>query len=198
MSGLHEGKSLLPVTVCVLRPSLTLDSTFTTCPLTDLQTTISRQQWHNSKGPGKNYPQNQKTSHVKSFNSTERSIIWFIHTMIFLNSIQKEKKNSSRVFLFFVLFWLHWVFVAARRLSLVVVSGGYSLLRCAGFSLQWLLLLRSMGSRLTGFRSCSTWASAVVARGLSSCSSQASLPAACGIFPDQGSNPCPLHWQADS
>ena len=21
---------------------------------------------------------------------------------------------------------------------------------------------------------------------------------ACGIFPDQGSNPCPLHWQADS
>ena len=33
--------------------------------------------------------------------------------------------------------------------------------------------------------------SVVVARGLS-CS------AACGIFPDQGSNPCPLHWQADS
>ena len=23
-------------------------------------------------------------------------------------------------------------------------------------------------------------------------------PAACGIFPDQGSNPCPLHWQVDS
>ena len=22
--------------------------------------------------------------------------------------------------------------------------------------------------------------------------------AACGILPDQGSNPCPLHWQADS
>jgi len=21
---------------------------------------------------------------------------------------------------------------------------------------------------------------------------------ACGIFPDQGSNPCPLHWEADS
>ena len=21
---------------------------------------------------------------------------------------------------------------------------------------------------------------------------------ACGIFPDQGLNPCPLHWQADS
>ena len=33
--------------------------------------------------------------------------------------------------------------------------------------------------------------SVVVVHGLS-CS------AACGIFPDQGSNPCPLHWQADS
>ena len=25
-----------------------------------------------------------------------------------------------------------------------------------------------------------------------------SRSAACGIFPDQGSNPRPLHWQADS
>ena len=23
-------------------------------------------------------------------------------------------------------------------------------------------------------------------------------PTACGIFPNQGSNPCPLHWQTDS
>ena len=35
-------------------------------------------------------------------------------------------------------------------------------------------------------------------RRLSSCGSQASCSTACGIFPDQGSNPCPLHWQADS
>ena len=33
--------------------------------------------------------------------------------------------------------------------------------------------------------------SVVVAHGLS-CST------ACGIFPDQGSHPCPVHWQADS
>ena len=33
--------------------------------------------------------------------------------------------------------------------------------------------------------------SVIVAHGLSS-------SAACGIFPDQGSNLCPLHWQADS
>ena len=35
-------------------------------------------------------------------------------------------------------------------------------------------------------------------RRLSNCGSRAQLLAACGIFPDRGSNPCPLHWQADS
>ena len=55
-------------------------------------------------------------------------------------------------------FWLHWVFIAVRGLSLVAGSGGYSSLLCTGFSLQWLLLLRSIGSRRTGFSSCSTWA----------------------------------------
>ena len=33
---------------------------------------------------------------------------------------------------------------------------------------------------------------------LSSCGSRASCSVACGIFLDQGSNPCPLNWQADS
>ena len=58
----------------------------------------------------------------------------------------------------FIYFWLHWVFVAERGLSLVVASGGYSSLRRAGFSLQWLLLLRSTGSRHTGFSTCGVWA----------------------------------------
>ena len=58
----------------------------------------------------------------------------------------------------FIYFWLRWVFVAACRLSLVAASGGYSSLRYAGFSLQWLLLLRSMGSRHAGFSSCGMWA----------------------------------------
>ena len=53
---------------------------------------------------------------------------------------------------FFFFFWLRWVFIAVHGLSLVVVSGGYSLLRCAGFSLQWLLLLQSMGSRVRGLQ----------------------------------------------
>ena len=54
----------------------------------------------------------------------------------------------------FVCLWLHWVFIAAHRLSLVAVSGGYSSLQCTGFSLRWLLLLRSKGSRHAGFSSC--------------------------------------------
>ena len=45
------------------------------------------------------------------------------------------------------------------------------------------LLLRSTGSRRAG--------SVVVAHG-------PNFSAACGILPDQGSNPRPLHWQADS
>ena len=70
-----------------------------------------------------------------------------------------------------------------RGLSPVAASGGHSSSRCAGLSPSRPLLLRSTGSRRAG--------SVVVAHG-PSCS------AACGILPDQGSNPCPLHWQADS
>ena len=76
----------------------------------------------------------------------------------------------KNIFLFlniylFIYFWLCWVFVAACGLSLVAARGVYSSLRCVGFSLLWLLLLRSTGS--------STQASVVVARGLSSCGSRA-------------------------
>ena len=53
-------------------------------------------------------------------------------------------------FFFLIYLWLRWVFVAAHRLSLVAVSEGYSSLRCTGFSVRWLLLLRSTGSRRAG------------------------------------------------
>ena len=57
-----------------------------------------------------------------------------------------------------------------------------------------------------GARALGAWASVVAACRLSSCVTQASVVAArepsssvaCGLFLDQGSNPCPLHWQADS
>ena len=47
--------------------------------------------------------------------------------------------------------WLHWVFIAACGLSEVAERMCYSSLRCLGFSLQWLLLLPSTGSRHMGF-----------------------------------------------
>ena len=50
--------------------------------------------------------------------------------------------------------WLRCVFVAAHRLFSSCGEGGCSSLRCVGFSLWWLLLLQSMGSRRVGFSSC--------------------------------------------
>ena len=54
-----------------------------------------------------------------------------------------------------------------------------------------------------GFSSCVMRASVVVPHGLQSSGSvvvvhRLSCSVACGILPDQGSNPCPLHWQVDS
>ena len=97
---------------------------------------------------------------------------WLIYLFIFKN-----------FYALFIYFWLCWVFVSVRGLSLVVASGGHSSSPCAGLSLSRPLLLRSTGSKRAG--------SVLVAHG-PSCST------ACGIFPDQDSNPCPLHWQADS
>ena len=58
------------------------------------------------------------------------------------------------IYFMYLFFWLHWVFIAVHGLSLVVASRGYSWLQCVGFSLRWLLLLRSTGSRRVGFSSC--------------------------------------------
>ena len=105
------------------------------------------------------------------------SIIFFFFYNIF---------HSSAFFffnLFFFYLWLCWVFVSVRGLSPVAASGGHSSSRCAGLPPSRPLLLRSTGSRHAG--------SVIVAHG-PSCS------AARGILPDQGPNPCPLHWQADS
>ena len=64
-----------------------------------------------------------------------------------------------------IYFWLHWVFVAARGLSLVAESGATLCCsarasHCGGFS--------CCGTRAVGMQ-----ASVVVSRGLSSCGSQA-------------------------
>ena len=86
-------------------------------------------------------------------------------------------------FLNFIYLCLCWVFVSARGLPPIAASGGHSSSRCAGLSSSRPLSPRSTGSRRAG--------SAVVAHG-------PSRSAARGILPDRGTNPCPLHWQADS
>ena len=64
--------------------------------------------------------------------------------------------------------------------SLVVASGGYSLLPCGAFQHGGFPVAEH--GRV----------------GFHSCGSQAQLPVASGVFLDQGSNLCPLHWQTDS
>ena len=114
----------------------------------------------------------QKTSYQGPLWNQSLSYSKFFFFFFFLNFIY-----------LFIYFWLCWVFVSVRGLSPVAASGDHSSSRCAGLSVSRPLLLRSTGSRRAG--------SVIVAHGRS-CS------AACGIFPDQGSNPRPLHWQADS
>ena len=72
-------------------------------------------------------------------------------------------------------FWLHWVSVAELELLW-------------GCGVQ--------ASHCGGFYCCGAWSPRragliVVEYGLN-------YPKACRIFSDQGSNPCPLHWQVDS
>ena len=87
---------------------------------------------------------------------------------------------------FFFFFWLHWVFVAVRRLFSSCGERGYSSLRCVGFSLRWLLLLRNTGSRCAGFSSCGTRA---LEHRLSSCGARALLLRSMWDFPGPGLEP---------
>ena len=79
---------------------------------------------------------------------------------------QTHKKN-------FFFFWLHWVFTAAQRLSLVVMSRNYSV-----------VAVRRLFIAVTSLAVAHDLQHGVaVAHGLR-------FPVACGIFPDQGSNLC--------
>ena len=94
------------------------------------------------------------------------------------------------------IFWLWWVFVAARRLSLVPVSGGYSLIGVHS-------LLVVVASLTVDTQALGTQASAAVARGRWSVGSVVAAhwlgcSASCGLFPDQRLNRCPLYCKMDS
>ena len=142
------------------------------------------------------YPTVMKTSHLVDKSFKNHKFVAKIYKNVKVKLVILPPENSYPIhsptyfyliiyFLnyLFIYLWLCWVFVSVRGLSLVAASGGRSSSRCVGLLLSRPLLLQSTGSRRAG--------SAIVAHG-PICS------AACGIFPDQGSNPCPLHWQADS
>ena len=89
-------------------------------------------------------------------------------------------------FIFFfksIYFWLLWVFVGAHRYSLIVQSGGYCQLA--------VLKLVNAAAPPAAERRLQSTGLVVGAHGLC-------CPEACVVFPDQGSNPHPLHGQADS
>jgi len=86
-------------------------------------------------------------------------------------------KNND--YLCILLLLLCWVFITACKLSLVSASRDCSLVTGTALSLPWLLLWHSTGCRAPRLH------------GLLP-------PQHCGIFLDQGSDPCPLHWQANS
>ena len=119
---------------------------------------------------------------------SQRKVLLVLHP-IWVGFLPLEVQRVHWLIQFFFFFNIFYILFFYLFIGCIV-----SLLLRTGFSLWWLLLLQSMGSRCAGFSSCGARAlehrlsagSVAVAHGLS-CS------AACGIFPDQGSNPCPLH-----
>ena len=73
--------------------------------------------------------------------------------------------SKKYLFIYLFIYWLRWLFIAACGLSLLAASGGYSSLRCAGFSY--------CGGFCCRAQAIGAQASVVVACGLSSCGSQA-------------------------
>ena len=106
-----------------------------------------------------------------------------------MSSLASDPRTSITFFFFFFNFGFIYLFMAVLGLRFCARAfsscgkWGPLFIAVRGPLINRGLLLRSTGSRCTG--------SVVVAHG-PSCSE------ACGIFPDQGSNPFSLHWQADS
>ena len=98
----------------------------------------------------KNNGNNRHPCFIFNLQGSKYDGCWFGISFTALRKCPSISIFLNKFIYLFIYFWLCWVFVAARGLSLVAASGGYSSLQCAGFSLRWLLLLQSTGSRHTG------------------------------------------------
>ena len=106
---------------------------------------------------------------VPPSSDNNQSVLWSVSLSLFFFNL------SFKFYLFTCGYaessLLTWAFSSCSK-------GGYSSFLCTGFSLWWLLLLLHEGS------------------GVVVC--ELSCLLTCGIFLDEGLNPCLLHWQVDS
>ena len=92
-----------------------------------------------------------------------------------------------------IYFWLCWVVLLCKT-----SCSEWGLLSNCGSRASYgggFLHCRALALEHVGFSSCSSQA---LEHRFNSCGTRAQLLTACGLFPHQGSNPCLLHWQADS
>ena len=122
-----------------------------------------------------------------AFSSCRRTRLSDFTFPFHFHALEKEMAAHSSVPAWRIPAWWAAVYGVAQsrtRLKRLSSSNKHRLLsRCS-----------ARASHCSGFSRCEAWAlgcvgSVVGAHGLS-------CPVACGIFLEQGSNPCPLHWQA--
>ena len=122
-------------------------------------------------------------SRTVSYNFGLKIVLTFLVIFIFLRCI----------YLFLVVLGLH----SCVQASLFVASRGYSLLWCADFPLQWLLLWQDAGCRHMGCSSCSAGAQWLWLTGSRTVAEVRGAQLLCSIweFPRPGIKP---DWQAES
>ena len=133
------------------------------------------------------------------------SRVYFVKAFLCMYWVGCQGRSFIPMYFFLKIEFYVFIFGCAGSLLLLrLVSRGehgLALLQCAGFSLWWLLLLQSMGSRVCGLPG--EWASVAVVPELWSTDSIVvtyglSCSRACEISLDQGLSPCLLHWQEDT
>ena len=135
---------------------------------------------------------------------TERCLLFsFQRIRVTMTSVLENWKLHFFSFLKLIYFWLRWVFVAACGVFSSCSEQGLLFVAVHGLLIVVASLVAEHGLQAHGLKQLWHKSSVVVARGLQSAGSVVvahglSCSMACGIFPDQGSNPCPLHWQTDS
>ena len=113
--------------------------------------------------------------------------------------ILKSILQQVSVFFFLINFIYLFIYLSLAELGLRCCTRAFSscskqgllFIAVHGLLISVASLVVEHGLQMCGLQQLWHAGSVVVVHGLS-CS------AACGIFLDQGSNPCPLHWQADS